>query len=52
MLQKKSIRVEPHSLDIWLSAHDHDEAMTEKLVSNNINLLYIHIYSIICRNDI
>jgi hypothetical protein len=36
MLQKKSTRVEPHYLDIWLPMHDDDEAMVEKLVSNNI----------------
>jgi hypothetical protein len=36
MLQKKSIGVEPHYLDVWLPAHDDDEATTEKLVSNNI----------------
>jgi hypothetical protein len=36
MLQKKSTGVEPHYLDIWLPAHADDEAMIEKLVSNNI----------------
>jgi hypothetical protein len=36
MLQKKSTRAEPHYLNIWLPSHDDDEAMTEKLVSNNI----------------
>jgi hypothetical protein len=32
MLQKKSTGVEPHYLDVWLSTHDNDEAMVEKLV--------------------
>jgi hypothetical protein len=36
MLQKKSIGVEPHYLDIWLPTHDDDQAMMEKLVGNNI----------------
>jgi hypothetical protein len=36
MLQKKSTGVEPHYLDVWLPAHDDDEAMTEKPISNNI----------------
>jgi hypothetical protein len=36
MLQKKSTRVEPHYLDVWLPTHDDDDAITEKLVSNNI----------------
>jgi hypothetical protein len=36
ILQKKSTGVEPHYLDIWLPAHDDDEATTDKLVSNNI----------------
>jgi hypothetical protein len=36
MLQKKSTRVEPHYLDLWLLMHDDDEASMEKLVSNNI----------------
>jgi hypothetical protein len=36
MLQKKSTMVEPHYLDIWLPAHDDDEARAEKLVSNNL----------------
>jgi hypothetical protein len=36
MLQKKSTRVEPHCLDVWQPAHDDDEAIAEKLVSNNI----------------
>jgi hypothetical protein len=36
MLQKKSTGVESHYLDIWLLAHDNDDATTEKLVSNNI----------------
>jgi hypothetical protein len=36
MLQKKSTGVEPHYLNVWLPAHDNDEATTEKLVSNNI----------------
>jgi hypothetical protein len=36
MLQKKSTGVEPHYLDVWLLAHDDDEATTEKLVSNKI----------------
>jgi hypothetical protein len=36
MLQKKSTRIEPHYLDVWLPAHDDDKATTEKLVSNNI----------------
>jgi hypothetical protein len=36
MLQKKSTGVEPHYLDVWLPAHNNDEATTLKLVSNNI----------------
>jgi hypothetical protein len=36
MLQKKTTGVEPHNLDVWLPAHDDDEARVEKLVSNNI----------------
>jgi hypothetical protein len=36
MLQKKSIVVEPHYLNVWLPAHNNDEATVEKLVSNNI----------------
>jgi hypothetical protein len=36
MLQKKSTRVEPYHLNVWLPAHDDDEARAEKLVSNNI----------------
>jgi hypothetical protein len=56
MSQKKSTRVEPHYMDVWLPTHDDDEAMVEKLVSNNIkymhNLLYIRTNSIFCTNDI
>jgi hypothetical protein len=37
MLQKKSTGVEAQYLDLWLPAHDDDEATVEKLVSNNIN---------------
>jgi hypothetical protein len=36
MLQKKSTRIEPHYLNLWLPAHDDDEATMEKLVNNNI----------------
>jgi hypothetical protein len=36
MLQRKSTGVEPHYLDIWLPAHDDDDATKDKLVSNNI----------------
>jgi hypothetical protein len=36
MLQKKITRAEPYYLDVWLLAHNDDEAMAEKLVSNNI----------------
>jgi hypothetical protein len=36
MLQKKSTGVKPHYLNIWLPAHNDDEATMEKLVSNNI----------------
>jgi hypothetical protein len=36
MLQNKTIGVEPHYLDVWLPAHDDDEARAENLVSNNI----------------
>jgi hypothetical protein len=36
MLQKKSTGVEPHYLDVWLPAHNDDDAMVEKLLSNNI----------------
>jgi hypothetical protein len=56
MLQKKSTGVEPHYLDILLTAYNDDEAMTEKLVSTILsviyNLLYIRTYSIFFRNDI
>jgi hypothetical protein len=56
MSQKKSTRVEPHYMDVWLPTHDDDEAMVEKLISNNIkymhNLLYIRTNSIFCTNDI
>ncbi len=54
MLQKKSSGVDPQYLDVWLPAHQGDADVVEKLVSNNAthNLLYIHIYSIFCRNDI
>jgi hypothetical protein len=56
MKQKKSTRVEPYYMDVWLPVHDDDVAMAEKLVSNNIkcmhNLLYICTYSIFCTNDI
>jgi hypothetical protein len=31
MLQKKSTGVEPHYLDVWLPAHDDDEATMEML---------------------
>jgi hypothetical protein len=37
MLQKKSTGVEAQYLDVWLPAHDDDEATAEKLVSNTIN---------------
>jgi hypothetical protein len=36
MLQKKSTGVKPHYLNVWLPAHDDDEARVERLVSNNI----------------
>jgi hypothetical protein len=36
MLQMKSTGVKPHYLDVWLPAHDDDETMAEKLISNNI----------------
>jgi hypothetical protein len=35
-LKKKSTRVEPRYLDIWLPVHDDDDTRAEKLVSNNI----------------
>jgi hypothetical protein len=35
MLQKKNTRVEPHYFDVWLPTHDDDDAIAEKLVSNN-----------------
>jgi hypothetical protein len=45
MLQKKSTRVEPHYLAVWLSAHDDDDATMEKIVSNNIKCYaYFVIY--------
>jgi hypothetical protein len=44
ILQKKSTGIEPHYLDIWLPAHDDDEAMVKKLVSNNINVLHNLLY--------
>jgi hypothetical protein len=54
LLQKKSTWVEPHYLDVWLPAHNDDEARAEKLVSNNNIICYISVrsYSISCRNDI
>jgi hypothetical protein len=42
ILQRKSTRVEPHYLNVWLLAHDDDDATPEKLVSNNIKC-YISI---------
>jgi hypothetical protein len=36
MLRKKSTGVKPHYLDVWLPMHNDDEAMTDKLVGNNI----------------
>jgi hypothetical protein len=36
MLQKKRTWVKPHYLNVWLHAHNDDEATMEKLVSNNI----------------
>jgi hypothetical protein len=36
MLQKKSTRVKPHYIDIWLPMHNDDDDAVEKLVSNNI----------------
>jgi hypothetical protein len=36
MLQKKRTWVKPHYLNVWLPAHNDDEATMEKLVSNNI----------------
>jgi hypothetical protein len=36
MFQKKSTRVVPHYLDVWLPAYDDHATTTEKLVSNNI----------------
>jgi hypothetical protein len=36
MLQKKSTGVEPHYLDVLLTAYNDDEGTIEKLVSNNI----------------
>jgi hypothetical protein len=35
MLQKKSIGVDPHYLDVWQHAHEGDVAIAEKLVSKN-----------------
>jgi hypothetical protein len=43
ILQKKSIGVEPHYLDIWLTAHNDDEASAKKLVSNNIKCYVIFV---------
>jgi hypothetical protein len=36
MMQKKSIGVEHHYMDVWLPLHDDDEATVEKLVNNSI----------------
>jgi hypothetical protein len=36
MLQKESIGVKLHYLDVWLPAHNDDEARAEKLLSKNI----------------
>jgi hypothetical protein len=52
MLQKKSTRVKPHYLDVWLPAHDDDDAMAEKLVSNNIKcyayfVIYLYLLNIL-----
>jgi hypothetical protein len=43
MLQRKSTGIEPHYLDVWLPAHDDDEARAEKLVSNNIKCYAIFV---------
>jgi hypothetical protein len=42
-LQKKSTGVKPHYLDVWLAAHDDDDASIEKLVSNNIKSYAIFV---------
>jgi hypothetical protein len=52
MLQKKSTRVEPHYLAVWLSAHDDDDATMEKIVSNNIKcyayfVIYLELLNIL-----
>jgi hypothetical protein len=52
MLQKKSIGVEPHYLDVWLPMHDDDEATAEKLVSINIKcyakfVIYLYLLNIL-----
>jgi hypothetical protein len=46
ILQKKNTRIEPNYLDVWLPAHDDDEATAENLVSNNVKCYaYFVIYS-------
>jgi hypothetical protein len=35
MLQKKTIRADPHYLNVWQPTHKGDAVATEKLVSNN-----------------
>jgi hypothetical protein len=35
ILQKKSIGINPHYLDVWQPAHEGDAVATKKLVSNN-----------------
>jgi hypothetical protein len=35
VLQKKSTGADPHYLDVWVPAHEGDDAVSEKLVSNN-----------------
>jgi hypothetical protein len=34
--ETEAAAVEPHYLDVWLPTHNGDEAVVEKLVSNNI----------------
>jgi hypothetical protein len=42
-LQKKRTGAKPHYLDVWLPAHDDDDASIEKLVSNNIKSYVIFV---------
>jgi hypothetical protein len=37
VLQKASMSVDPHFIDVWVPTHRDDPEATQKLVSNNFN---------------